>query len=258
MRYADVEQEYKDPTWKYVGWSIFGIWLGIAILTSVVIVGAGERGVVTQFGKVTGRTLQPGFNIKAPWPIQGAWVESVQVQKEQVEASAASTDLQQVSSVLAVNYHLDGTKLTDIYINLSADYKNRIIDPAIQETFKAVTAKFTAAELLNKRAEVKVAADIMLKDRLDKYGIIVDDLSIVNFDFSTEFNKAIEQKQVSQQGAEQAQYNLQRAQLDAQAQQSQKTSLSPELIQKYFLDKWNGQLPTYMGTNNLMGIPINK
>jgi len=243
---------------KITGWLVVGLILLIVLCTSIVKVKAGYVGVVTQFGRVTGREMQPGLNIKAPWPIQGVWKASTQVQKEQVDASAASTDLQQVSSVIAVNYHLEAGRLSSIYQNLSVDYKNRIIDPAIQETFKAATAKFTAAELLNKRAEVKDVSDTMLKERLGKYGIVVDDLSIVNFNFSEEYNNAIEAKQVAQQDAEKAYYKLEQAKKEAAAQEVQKQSLSQELLTKMFIEKWNGTLPTYMGTNNIFGVNITK
>lgn len=242
----------------YFGWS-FVIVVAFWLLTSTfVIVQAGEVGVVAQFGKVTGREMHPGMNLKAPWPLQSVWTADTRIQKEQTDAASASADLQEVKSTVALNYHLEPGKVGQIFQTIGTEYKSRVVDPAIQESFKASTAKFTAAELITKRPEVKDAARKILEERLHPQGIIVDDLSIVNFDFSDEFNKAIEAKQVAQQQAERAQYNLDQAAKDAQAQALQKTSLSQELLTKMMIEKWDGKLPTYMGTNNVFGLPINK
>lgn len=238
--------------------SIIGFFVFLWLLTSIVVVGTGKVGVVTSFGKVTGREMGEGINLKAPYPINRVWVADVKVQKEQVDSAAASADLQEIHSTLAVNYHLERGQVSEIYQTIGNKYKDRIIDPAIQEAFKAVTARYTAAELLTKRSEVKDVVRKSLEERLHTRGIIVDDISIVNFDFSAEFNRAIEQKQVAQQEAERAKFNLERAKLDAQAQESQKVSLTQEILTKQFIEKWDGHLPTYMGTNNIMGIPLNK
>ncbi len=140
------------------------------------------------------------MHIKTPW--QQVTIYDVRVQKEEARAQAATNDLQDVSSVLAINYHLDRGRISDIHRNLGPEYKERIIDPAVQEVFKGASAKFTAAQLITNRAEVKNDTVTNLKNRLESRGIIVDDLSIVDFQFSQDFAKAIEQKQVAQQNAE--------------------------------------------------------
>ncbi len=228
------------------------------LLTSIVIIPAGRVGVITQFGRVTGREMSPGFNVKAPWPIHSVHLFSTQIQKEQTDAEAASTDLQNVTTTVAVNYHLERTKLSEIYQNIGNDYKNRVIDPAIQETVKATVSKFNAAELISNRQAVKDSVDKSLAERVRPYGVIVDAVSIVNFNFSPEFNRAIESKQVAQQQAEQAQYNLQKAQLDAQAQESQKASLTDQILTQQAINKWDGKMPQYVGTGSIFSIPINK
>jgi regulator of protease activity HflC (stomatin/prohibitin superfamily) len=130
--------------------------------------------------------------------------------------------------------------------------------PAVQESFKAATAEYTAAELLTKRPEVKAKALESIKQRIEPYGIRVDDLSIVNFSFSPDFAKSIEAKQVAAQEAERAKFNLDRAKLDAEAQAAQKESLSPELLQKYAIDKWDGKMPQYVGGGSVFNIPLTK
>jgi prohibitin 1 len=226
------------------------LWL---VTTVVVTVGTGKVGVVTQFGQVTGREMGEGLAFKVPW--QQVTVYDVRVQKEESRAQAATNDLQDVSSVLALNYHLDRGRISDIHRRLGPDYKVRIVDPAVQEVFKSASAKFTAAQLITNRAEVKNDVVTSLKSRLESRGIVVDDLSIVDFQFSPDFAKAIEQKQVAQQNAERAQFTLQQAQKDAEAQAAQKASLTPEILQKQAIEKWDGHLPTYLGQNSVFGIP---
>lgn len=211
------------------------------------IVGAGHVGVVTRLGAVS-RVSNPGFVWKMPLV---EWVHTMETrtQKEQVDASSASKDLQEVKATIALNYHLKGEVAVEMFQNVGEDYKARIIDPAMQESFKATTAQFTAEDLIVKREEVKGIAFNHIKERLEKYNIIADDFNIVNFDFSAEFNNAIEQKQVAQQNLEKAKTEAQtlttqaKGQSDAQKILKDGGSLSPEYLQFLALQKWNGVLP---------------
>src|SRR3989344_4146382 len=164
---------------KYLTTGII-IFLGfILLMSSFAIVRAGSVGVITRFGAVN-RVVNPGFNLKLPI-VEGITVMETRTQKEQVDAQAASKDLQEVKSTIELNYHLRAEKAVDVYQNIGPDYKIRIIDPAIQEAFKATTAKFTATELITKRELVKQEALKHLKSRLDRFNVIVDDFNIVNF-----------------------------------------------------------------------------
>ena len=243
---------------RYVALVLCLVVLAWLLSTSLVIVKAGEAGVVTQFGRVTGKEMNPGLNAKLPYPFQGITIFDTRVQKEQSEVDAASADLQEVKSTIALNYHVDRSEVSNIYQTVGSEFADRLIAPAVQEAFKATTAQYSASDLLVKRAEVKDKARGQLIDRLQKYGVIIDDLSIVNFNFSVEFNKAIEQKQIAQQQAEQAQYHLEQAQKDAQAQAAQKDSLTPEILQKMAIDKWNGEMPQYVGSGSVFNIPLTK
>lgn len=236
-------------------WSVIIIILLLAFWSSATIVGAGEQAVVTRLGAVKGDTLKSGFHFIAPF-IDKAEIMDIREQKEQVDADSASSDLQAVNTTIALNYHLDAGRTNDLYREVGLLYKQRVIDPSIQESIKASTAKFTAEELITKRSEVKEQAKIILSERLAKRYIILDDLSIVNFSFSPEFSKAVEAKVTANQKLLEAQYKLETAQKDAQAQLAQKTSLSPELLQKMAIDKWNGTMPTYVGGNAFMNIPL--
>ena len=139
---------------------------------------------------------------------------------------------------------------------------------SIQEVFKSSTAKYDATTLITDRAGVKADAQKGLEDRLSKYGIIVTDISITNFSFSAEFTQAIEAKQVAQQQAQQAVFNAEKAKQDAfaaiesargqaESQRLQQETLTPLLVQKLYLEKWDGKLPTYVSDGStLFQIPV--
>ncbi len=229
------------------------IWLFSAC---VVTIGTGKIAVMTRFGKVTGQELGEGFHLKNPFDKANGY--DIKVLKEETEAAAASKDLQDVHSTLVINYRLEAGRVSEIHKTVGVLYKEKLIDPAVQEVFKGATAKFDATQLITDRPAVKADAYNELVNRLGRYGIIVQDLSITNFSFSSEFTDAIEAKQVAAQEAERAQFNLDRATLDAKAQEAQKTSLSTELLQKYAIDKWDGRMPTYVGGGSVFNIPLNQ
>lgn len=232
----------------------------LIIINSIAFVGAGYVGVVTRFGAVQ-RVANPGLILKIPF-VEGVAKMETRTQKEQVEASAASRDLQEVKSTIALNYRLNGIKAVEMYQSVGTRYTAIIIAPAMQEAFKATTARFTAEDLISRREEVKLLAFNELRTRLAKYNIIVDDFNIINFDFSKDFNEAIEQKQVAQQNLERAKTEAQTALTQAEGQaNSQKAlqqsgALSKEYLEFLALQKWNGILP--LATNGNPFINLNK
>lgn len=228
----------------------------VALFTSIRQIGTGQLGVVTQFGRVTGREIGEGLHVVLPFGIERVARYDIKVQKDESEVSAASKDLQDVTGTVVLNYRLDVGEVSDIHKGIGPQYALKLIDPALQETFKATSAQYSASELITNRSEVKNVALKGVKDRLEKYGVIIDDLSIVNFKFSPAFAKAIEEKQVAQQNAERSRFNLEAAQIDAQAQQVQAQTLSPLFLQKQAIEKWNGQLPQYLGQDTVFNIPL--
>lgn len=249
-----------------VGWGIVLLVLVLAFWSSATIVGAGQQAVVTRFGAVKGDTLKSGFHWISPF-IDKAHIMDIREQKDQVDADSASRDLQSISGTIALNYHLDPSRINDLYREVGLMYKERIIDPAIQESFKAATAKFTAEELITRRTEVKEEAKKLLSERLSNRYIVLDDLSIVNFGFSSEFDKAIEAKVTAEQKLLEAQFKLETAQKDAQAMKAQADALAQNTqlvewerlkIQKEAIKKWNGQMPNVIGGQNMLfNIPVN-
>lgn len=184
---------------KVITFSVIGLFALITLISSFYTIGAGERGVLTKFGAVVGEVKQ-GLHMKIPFA-ESVVVFDVQTQKEQTDANSASSDLQTVSTKVAVNYNVDPTKVSTIYTFIGEDYGAKIIDPAIQETVKAVTANYTAEQLITKRAEVTASIQEKLTEKLAVNNIIVTSVNIVNFDFSGQFNAAIEAKVTAEQNA---------------------------------------------------------
>lgn len=232
----------------------------ILMLNPFVMIGAGERGVVLNFGAVQSTVLGEGLHLRVPL-MQKVIKIDVKVHKSQTDAEAASKDLQDTHSTIAVNYHILPDKANWVYQNIGILYKERIIDPTVQEVVKAVTARYTAVELITQREKVRSEIKDMLKQRLITYSIIVDDFSIVNFKFSKEFAHAIEAKQTAEQLALKAQWDLSRikveadqkiaqAKAEAEALRLQKENVSPNLIKLRQIEaameairKWDGHLP---------------
>ncbi|NEQ20500.1 MAG: prohibitin family protein [Microcoleus sp. SIO2G3] len=228
------------------------------------IVNAGERGVILRFGKVQDTVLDEGIHPILPI-VTSVKRLNVRVQKNDFQAGAASRDLQKLNTDLAVNWHIDPTKVNKVYQRVGDEQQIivGIITPAVSEILKAATAKKTAEEIITQRTDLKEEIDKNLEARLVNYGIIVDDVSLTNFSFSPEFSKAIEAKQIAEQEAKQADFialkaskeaqaEVNRAKGQAEAQRLQRQTLTPELLQKQAIEKWNGQFPTVMGGNNAL------
>ncbi|NLW71960.1 MAG: prohibitin family protein [Chloroflexi bacterium] len=238
---------------------IVAVVLALIIISSAVsIIPAGNIGVVTRWGAAH-RVIQPGINLRIPF-MEQVVLMSIRTQKDQVEATAMSKNLQVVTSSIAVNYHLDGAQAMKVYQDIGTQYTDIIVAPAVQNTFKAVTALFTAEELITVRDQVRIKAEEELSKQLEPYNIIVENFNIINFDFSPEFQSAIEAKQVAQQAVETAKQRLLQAEIDAQATVAQAQgqadaqkalkntgALTQEYLNYLFLTKWNGILPSVMG-----------
>jgi regulator of protease activity HflC (stomatin/prohibitin superfamily) len=189
----------------------------------------------------------------------------VKLQKAETDAAAASADLQDVSSRVALNYHIVPDKANVVYQKIGLQFKERIIDPAILEVVKAVTAKYTAEELITKRPAVSEAMRLALMERLIVNNIAVDAFSIVIFSFSKIFTEAIESKQTAEQLALKAKRDLDRikieaeqkitaARAEAESLRLQRANISIDLIElrkieanMKAIDKWNGVLPQVTG-----------
>ena len=253
--------------------------IGLAA-SSFTIVPSGNTGVILTLGKVAETSFTEGFHVKAPF-IQQVESMSNKIQVYETPASAVSKDLQTVSSTIAVNYRLISDKSADMYKNVGIDYQTVLITPVVQECMKSATAKYTAEQLITERAAVGAEVKSDLDKKLNGYGIYIEKFNIVNFDFSAEFNTAIEAKQVAEQNllktkTEQEQAKviakteaekkviaanaeaeaiLAEAQAQADANKLLEESLSNKVIAYEQIQKWNGVMPKVTGSDS--GLLIN-
>ena len=232
--------------------------------TCFTVVKAGHTGVVLTFGAVEENVFDEGLHFKMPL-VQTVVQMNNRTQKVETEGSASSKDLQIISYVVAVNYHVRSEASASLYQNVGKDYGTVIIVPAIQESIKAVTAQFTAEELITKRQAVGDQIKEALSEKINSYGIEVEIFNIVNFDFSEEFNAAVEAKQTAQQQALKAEQDLARIEVEAQQKITQAEAeaesirliqealaKSPDYVDYVKWNKWDGKLPEVMGSDGVL------
>lgn len=224
------------------------------------IVNAGERGVLLKFGAVQPIVLGEGIHPIIPI-VHTVKKLSVRVQSQEITAEASSRDLQDVYTDVALNWHIvpEETYLIFQQIGEPDAIIQHIINPAVEEVLKAVMAMYTAEEIITKRGQVKTGVDQALIERLRPYHIAVDDISLVHVHFSNRFSDAVEAKQVAEQEAKRAEFVALKAVKEAEAQvnlakgeaasqQLLRDSLTPELLQRQAIEKWNGNLPLIVGS----------
>ncbi|MDF1519429.1 MAG: prohibitin family protein [Brevefilum sp.] len=239
--------------------SLFTIMLLVS--SALYTVPAGYVGIVTRWGAVQ-RIVQPGLGVKIPLA-EAVHRMSAQTQKDEIEASSASSNLQTVSAIIAVNYRLDNQHASAVYQSIGTDYQDKVVAPAIQNAFKSATAKYTAENLIKMREQVRIDAETELQKQLEPYHIIVENFNIINFDFSPEYNASIEAKQVMEQNVQTAKLELEKsrieaeqrvveaqAQADAQKALKDTGALTDAYLQYLFLTRWNGILPDVIGGAN--------
>jgi regulator of protease activity HflC (stomatin/prohibitin superfamily) len=237
----------------------------VLIMNPFVKINAGERGVLLNFGAVADDVLDEGLHLMIPIMQKVARID-VKIQKSETRSEAASKDLQDITSVIALNYHVIPDKANWVYQNVGTAFKERIIDPNVQEAVKAVTARYTAVQLIGEREKVSAAIKETLREKLADYNLYVDGLSIIDFSFSKKFTNAIEAKQEAEQFALKAQRDLERikieaeqkitqAKAEAESLRLQKGQITIEMIELRKIEafreaivKWNGTVP-----NVLMG-----
>ncbi|MBQ6034662.1 MAG: prohibitin family protein [Ruminococcus sp.] len=272
----------KKPSFKGVKWIVIGAAAIFVAVNSFTIVPAGNTGVVLTLGEVSANPLSEGFHVKAPF-VQTVENMSNKIQVYETPASAVSKDLQTVSSSIAVNYRLVSDKSPDMYKNVGIDYQTILITPVVQECMKSATAKYNAEQLITDRESVSNEVKTALDSKLNSYGIYIEKFNIVNFDFSAEFNTAIEAKQVAEQNllktkTEQEQAKvianteaekkviaakaeaeaiLKQAQAQADANKLLEESLSNKVIAYEQIQKWDGVMPKVTGKDGGLLIDVN-
>ena len=238
--------------------------LAVWLLAPFAIVPTGFRGVMTTFGSPSETVYTEGLHFR--WPVaQTLNLVNVSIQRGDGDGEAASRDLQTVHTKVALNYHVRPDAVVSVFRDLGNQPGERIIVPSVHEAVKAVTARFTAEELIAKRTAVRDDIVRELDQRLGRHGIVVDEFSIVNFAFSKVFNDAIEAKTTAEQLKLKADRDLERirieaeqrvaqAQAEAESLRVQREKVTPDLLrlreienQAKAIEKWNGQLPNVTG-----------
>lgn len=254
----------------------------ILLINPIVVIGAGQRGVVFNNGSgVENRILGEGIHTRVPF-VESVHTMPVRVQKSDFKEDTASKDLQRISMNITVNYQLVPNKVNRIYQNVGDmdTIVATVLTPRIQQAVKAQTSRYTAEEVQINRQKLSDQIQTDLAGALKAYDIIVTNVAITNLDYTAEFNQAIENKQLAQQDAEKAKYLKLKAENEASAkiaeangnasatkinadaeaykQDKLQQTLSPELLQKMLIERWNGAYPQYMlggGSVPLLQLP---
>jgi regulator of protease activity HflC (stomatin/prohibitin superfamily) len=249
--------EFNKTLPSIISAAVIGLLIGFE---SLVVIPAGHIGVQVTFGEVNQATLAEGLHLVNPLSrVKEVEVRLVTTQLKQ--ASAGTKDLQQIHTDIVLNYRIDGSKAAHIYKEFGFDLQDRVILPALSESLKAVTAHYTSEELITKRDVVSGQVKEEVAGKLGKYGVMVGDISLVNFGFSAEYQKAIESKVIAMQSKLQAEQDLQRIEVEAKqaiakaegrakAIQIETQAINSQggasYVQLKAIEKWDGNLPSTM------------
>jgi regulator of protease activity HflC (stomatin/prohibitin superfamily) len=249
--------------------TIFIVTFGF-LFSSVVIVPAGHRGVQVTMGTVNPTSLDSGWQFVNP--ISSVKDVNVQIQRATYEGAAAGTkDLQQVHTDIVANYHLSPDKVALIYRDFGLNVIDKVLGPAMNESFKSVTGHYTSEELITKRDEVSQAVLAQVRAKVAQFDINIDNVSLVNFGFSTEYQKAIEQKVIATQQKQKAEMDLQRIEVEAKSRIAQADGEAKAIaiqaqaiqsqggqayVQLQWIDKWDGKMPNTV-VNGSQGMMLN-
>ena len=276
MSHSEIESiKYHDKIVSIVKWVIIGVIILIALITffnSFKTIPTGFIGVKTRFGQVQDTMLNEGLNLKIPF-IEKIVLMDCRTQKTEYMMEASSKDLQKISNYkIAINYNITKDTANQLYKSVGVDYKNIIVEPAIQSVMKDSVANFTAEELITKRSEVAQFALNKLTEKFQNSGITLTGIDILDLSFSEEFDTAVEQKQIVEQETQKAQYELEKArvenqkkienaQADAEVMAAQNAQITDNYLrlkeienQKAMIDRWNGQMPTTMTGSDVSSI----
>ena len=244
------------------------IFIGGILFSSFTVISAGHTGVIVTLGEVNPVTLTEGWHFVNP--VSSVKDVNVQLQKTQLAGANASTkDLQVVHTDIVVQYRLHADKVPHIYKEFGLNVDDKVLAPAINESFKSVTAHYTSEELVTKRQIVSDEIQTLLTAKVAPFNIDVSGISLVNFGFSAEYQKAIEQKVIATQQTAKAEQDLARIKVEAASRIAQaegeakaiaiqasaiQSNGGANYVQLQWIEKWNGKLPDTVlnGGNGMM------
>lgn len=263
-KYGNIENITKKGIKILIIIPIIMLFLVITLFNSFKVIKSGEVGLKVRFGKITDTSLSEGLNMKLPY-IEKIVKVNIKVQKTELNTESSSKDLQTITTLLAVNYNVEKKSATTLYRNVGKNYEETILLPAIQESIKAVMSNFTAEEVITKRNQVSDLCLEQIQEKVKKYGIYIDDFNIIDLDFSPEYSKAIEEKQVAEQKVLTAKQELEKEKIEAEkkivkaeaekrANELKQQTLTDNIIKEKFIEKWNGELPKATSGNAIFNI----
>ena len=263
--YTESDKEYKERIDKaitqlnstlkqakiYGGIGVLLISLAILAINTVRIVPTGEVGVKTVFGVVSGRANE-GFNLIAPW--EGIVSMNTKIQKQSfIGLSASTKDAQSISNInIDVNYRLIPEKAEEVFSTVGEGYNDTLISPLLTQFIKDRLALYNAESLVTERNKIVDDITEQLKTNLQDYGIEVVAVSLVNYDFSPDFNAALERKAVAQKEIETAKNTQEKAKVEAETNRIKSVQLTEPVLMEKLIDAIRNGNGTYIiDTSNL-------
>ena len=264
--------------------------LGVVVVILIALVGlsvsvvpVGHTGIMLTMGCVQDTPLDEGVNFKIPF-VQRIVTMDNRIQKMEISTEAFSRDIQTVSATMAVNYKISRSQTFSLYGNVGINFENILIVPATHESLKSVSAQYTAEELISSRQKVSEEIMSVLNGKTSVNGIDITAFNIIDFDFSSEYIKAVEDKQVAEQkkkqadienstAIEKAKAEAERVQIEAQGRADalrveaagkaesyrlQNEALSELNVQMEYISKWNGRLPQIQSGGSSLIYDISK
>ena len=256
----------------------YGIFGGFIIVLLVLLfwngytVDTGEVAIISNFGKVS-KIETEGLHFKIPFVQSRKYIEIREktyifgkTDEMDTTLEVSTKDMQSIKLEFTVQASI--TDPLKLYTAFQSKYEQRFIRPRVKEIVQATISRYTIEEFVSKRAEISKLIFEDLKDDFSQYGMSVSNVSIVNHDFSDEYERAIESKKVAEQEVEKAkaeqeklkveaenrvrlaEYSLQEKELQAKANAVESNSLSPQLLRKMAIEKWDGHLPKVQGNGS--------
>lgn len=266
---AGVTVVFQKPVLGAVG-AVATLVIGL-VVSSITVISAGHTGVVVTLGEVNQTTLSEGLHLVNP--ISSVKEVDVRLSKTQLAGASASTkDLQQVHTDIVVQYRLNAAHVPRIFKEFGLDVDNKVLGPAINEAFKTVTAHYTSEELITKRGQVSDEIQSQLTQKVAPFNIDVSGISLVNFGFSAEYQKAIEAKVIAMQQKQKAEQDLERIKVEASSRIAQaegeakaiqiqaqaiQSNGGQNYVQLQWIEKWDGKLPDTVVNGSGSGLMLN-
>ena len=225
------------------------IFVLVMIASSVEIINTGERGVILRLGKYSG-IMDEGLNFKTPF-MDSVVEMNIREVTHNAKLEVSSKDMQTILVDMSLIYALDPEMVGKVYQKYGMRYEEVVVKPTLAEITNSVIANYPIEQFVEKRKEISDQIYSAFEMKTQGTGVKIHSLLITNHDFSDEYNRAVEQKKVAEQGALKAKFDIERVTLEAKAQMEKQKSLNPMVLQEKAIDKWDGKLPQYYSGDSL-------